>query len=90
MIASIHAFDMATARNLEGVFFDIDDTFTTRGKIPASAFQAVWALKGAGLKVVPITGRPAGWVIRANQVYARLTIINEDFGHLVSEAEEVR
>jgi len=61
MIASIRKMDMETAKNLEGVFFDIDDTFTTHGKIPASAYQALWALKASGLKTVPITGRPAGW-----------------------------
>jgi len=46
---------------IEAVFFDIDDTFTTAGKIRASAFDALWRLQKAGLKVVPITGRPAGW-----------------------------
>jgi len=49
------------AKNLSGVFFDIDDTFTSRGKIEAKAFQALWKAKESGLKMVPITGRPAGW-----------------------------
>ena len=49
------------AKNLLAVIFDIDDTFTTRGKITAAAFQALWQLKEHGLKAVPITGRPAGW-----------------------------
>jgi hypothetical protein len=44
-----------------GLLFDIDDTFSTHGKIHAAAFQALWSLKDAGLKGVPITGRPAGW-----------------------------
>jgi HAD superfamily hydrolase (TIGR01484 family) len=48
-------------KSLLGVFFDIDDTFTTRGKIGPKPFQAIWSLKETGLKVVPITGRPAGW-----------------------------
>ena len=61
MIPSIHTIDTETARNFDGIFFDIDDTFTTRGKIPACAFNALWALKESGLKLVPITGRPAGW-----------------------------
>ena len=54
-------FPPDVAKNLLGVFFDIDDTFTTRGKIGPKPFQAIWSLKEAGLKVVPITGRPAGW-----------------------------
>ena len=57
----IRDFPPEIAGNLGGVFFDIDDTFTTHGKIPPEAFQALWSLKDAGLHVVPITGRPAGW-----------------------------
>jgi len=48
-------------RNLLGVFFDIDDTFSMHGKIRPEAFSALWQLKDAGLLAVPITGRPAGW-----------------------------
>jgi hypothetical protein len=40
---------------------DIDDTLTTEGKLTADSYAALWRLKGAGLVVVPITGRPAGW-----------------------------
>lgn len=47
--------------NLKGVFFDLDDTFTTRGKIPACSFTALWNLRNAGLTVIAVTGRPAGW-----------------------------
>ncbi len=43
------------------VLTDIDDTLTLHGRLPAEAFAALWALKQAGIKVVPITGRPAGW-----------------------------
>ncbi len=57
----VRDFPQEIAENLLGVFFDIDDTFTTHGKIPPEAFQALWSVKNAGLRVVPITGRPAGW-----------------------------
>jgi HAD superfamily hydrolase (TIGR01484 family) len=43
------------------VLTDIDDTLTLHGRLPAEAYAALWALKDAGIKVVPITGRPAGW-----------------------------
>ena len=43
------------------VLMDIDDTLTLRGKLPVSAYSALWKLKQNGLKVIPITGRPAGW-----------------------------
>jgi HAD superfamily hydrolase (TIGR01484 family) len=61
MTPSIEILPESSAKNIIGVFFDIDDTFTTHGKIPAPAFQSLWALKESGLKTVPITGRPAGW-----------------------------
>lgn len=44
-----------------GICFDIDDTFSSRGKITAEAFSALWRLREAGYGLVPVTGRPAGW-----------------------------
>jgi HAD superfamily hydrolase (TIGR01484 family) len=78
MIASISTVDIATASNLEGVLFDIDDTFTTRGKIPPSAYQALWALKAAGLKLVPITGRPAGWCDHIARMWPVDAVVGEN------------
>jgi len=51
----------AEARAVRYVLMDIDDTLTTEGKLPAESYAALWMLKAAGLRVVPITGRPAGW-----------------------------
>jgi len=61
MIPSIQTIPFDVVKNLIGVFFDIDDTLTTSGKIPAVSYGALWNLRDAGLNVVPITGRPAGW-----------------------------
>ena len=46
---------------LLGVFCDIDDTLTWEGRLVPAAFAALDALQRAGLRVVPVTGRPAGW-----------------------------
>ena len=43
------------------LFTDIDDTLTDEGQLKAPAYDALWKLHEAGVKVVPITGRPAGW-----------------------------
>jgi HAD superfamily hydrolase (TIGR01484 family) len=51
----------AQARAVAFVLMDIDDTLTTEGKLGAASYAALWRLKEAGLVVVPITGRPAGW-----------------------------
>lgn len=46
---------------VRAVFTDIDDTLTSDGRLPADAYAALERLHDAGLAVVPITGRPAGW-----------------------------
>ena len=46
---------------IEILFADIDDTMTTDGLIPAETFTALWEARRTGLRVVPVTGRPAGW-----------------------------
>lgn len=47
--------------NIRGVFFDIDDTLTSEGRLTASAYSALARIQAAGLLCVPVTGRPAGW-----------------------------
>ena len=52
---------LAALRDVRAVFTDIDDTLTSDGRLPAEAYAALERLEAAGLAVVPITGRPAGW-----------------------------
>jgi HAD superfamily hydrolase (TIGR01484 family) len=40
---------------------DIDDTLTDEGLLGPEAYEALWRLHGAGIQVIPVTGRPAGW-----------------------------
>ena len=54
-------FTAVQARKITHVLTDIDDTLTIDGRLPACAYQAMEDLSNAGIKVVPITGRPAGW-----------------------------
>jgi HAD superfamily hydrolase (TIGR01484 family) len=49
------------AAGVRYVLMDIDDTITRRGKLLASSFDALWRLHEAGIRVIPVTGRPAGW-----------------------------
>jgi HAD superfamily hydrolase (TIGR01484 family) len=78
MIAPFSSIDTEAARSLEGIFFDIDDTFTLHGKIPAPAFQALWDLREAGLKLVPITGRPAGWCDHIARMWPVEAVVGEN------------
>jgi HAD superfamily hydrolase (TIGR01484 family) len=43
------------------LFTDIDDTLTTHGRLPPESYEALWKLQRIGLRIVPLTGRPAGW-----------------------------
>lgn len=60
-MAPISELSDEVCRNLVGVMTDIDDTVTTDGQLPADAYAMLERLTEAGLLVVPITGRPAGW-----------------------------
>lgn len=51
----------AILAGIRGVFTDIDDTVSSDGRLTADAYGALEALKKAGLRVIPVTGRPAGW-----------------------------
>ncbi|MBL8379486.1 MAG: HAD-IIB family hydrolase [Burkholderiales bacterium] len=46
---------------VKGVFTDVDDTLTTQGRLTAEALTALESLIARGLRVVPVTGGPAGW-----------------------------
>src|SRR6478609_6593746 len=50
-----------TLAAVRGILTDIDDTVSTEGTLTGEAYAALEALKKAGLLVVPVTGRPAGW-----------------------------
>lgn len=54
-------FPAAQKKQIGYVLTDIDDTLTHHGRLPSVVFTAMEALRKAGRRVVPITGRPAGW-----------------------------
>jgi HAD superfamily hydrolase (TIGR01484 family) len=53
--------DLHCARDLLGVAFDVDDTLTRDGRVEEPAFQALWRLRAAGLRLLAVTGRPLGF-----------------------------
>ena len=58
---SLSELGAEAARGIRYVLTDIDDTLTEDGKLSAEAYGALWKLHEAGLSVIPVTGRPAGW-----------------------------
>lgn len=46
---------------VEAVFTDVDGTLTTRGKLASTTLKAIEWLQAHHVKVVLVSGRPAGW-----------------------------
>ncbi len=61
MMLPFEQFPRELKKKIRYVLTDIDDTLTTGGRIPAESFSAMERLKEKGIRVAPITGRPAGW-----------------------------
>jgi HAD superfamily hydrolase (TIGR01484 family) len=57
----ISEISLDEAHGVKYVLMDIDDTLTRDGKLLAASYSALWKLNEASLKVIPVTGRPAGW-----------------------------
>jgi len=63
---------------LQGVLTDIDDTLSTHGRISAQAYAAMAALHDAGLLVIPVTGRPAGWCDHIARMWPVAAVVGEN------------
>ncbi len=71
-------FPIEACRRIRGVFCDIDDTLTTGGRLTADAYAAMERLERAGLQVVPITGRPAGWCDHIARMWPVAAVVGEN------------
>lgn len=68
----------AVATGAHTVFSDIDDTLTTGGRLTPPAYAAMDALQRAGLRVILITGRPAGWCDHIGRMWPVDGVIGEN------------
>lgn len=59
---------------------DIDDTLTTDGQILPEAYAALFKLVAAGIHVIPITGRPAGWCEMIARFWPVAGVVGENGG----------
>ena len=69
-----------TCRGLDGVLCDIDDTLTWEGRLVPAAFMALQRLREAGLRVIPVTGRPGGWVDQIARMWPVDGVVGENGG----------
>ena len=74
----LSALPVPVRRAIRGVFTDIDDTLSTHGRITAEAYAAMERLRSAGLLVVPITGRPAGWCDHIARMWPVDAVVGEN------------
>ena len=78
---SVISVDQMPARVLGAlayVLFDIDDTLTLDGRLPAISYQALEDLSLAGLNTVAVTGRPGGWCDHIARMWPVDAVVGEN------------
>ena len=80
------AMPVAVRRAVRAVLLDIDDTLTSDGRLTSAAYDALERLAAAGLRVVPVTGRPAGWC----DMIARFWPVDAVVGEMVGDDRHQR
>jgi len=78
MPAPIETFQPPT--NLVGICCDIDDTLTIDGRLTPGVLDIMHAAQQSGLAVVPVTGRPAGWVDHIARAWPVDGVVGENGG----------
>jgi HAD superfamily hydrolase (TIGR01484 family) len=71
-------FPLEDRCRVRGVLTDIDDTLTTDGRLTAAAYAAMEGLRAAGLLVIPVTGRPAGWCDHIARMWPVDAVVGEN------------
>ena len=77
-------------RAVRGVLSDIDETISTAGRITAEAYVAMERLRAAGLLVIPITGRPAGWCDHIARMWPVDAVVGENGGVYMIHDDRLR
>ncbi len=74
----ISQIPVALCQNLKYIFTDIDDTLTLDGKLLPESYAALWKAKDSGIAVVPVSGRPAGWIDHIARMWPVTAAIGEN------------
>jgi HAD superfamily hydrolase (TIGR01484 family) len=70
--------DALDPRGIQALLLDIDETLTTHGRLTAQAYSALERLHDAGVRVVPVTGRPAGWCDHIARMWPVDAVVGEN------------
>jgi hypothetical protein len=78
MLKPFQQFPANIKKSVRYVFTDIDDTLTLGGRLPSAALTAMERLEAAGMRVIPITGRPAGWCDHIARMWPVAAVVGEN------------
>ena len=78
LMRNIDEIPAATRKNIRWLLTDIDDTVTTDGKLPAASLAAMEHAKSAGIHVLAVTGRPAGWCDHIARMWPVDAVVGEN------------
>ncbi len=71
-------FPAQSKTQIRYVLTDIDDTLTVNGRLPAVVFIAMERLQAAQIRIIPITGRPAGWCDHIARMWPVDSLVGEN------------
>lgn len=71
-------FSLESRADIGFLLFDIDETLTTHGQLTAEAYAALGRAKAAGLVLIPVTGRPAGWCDHIARMWPVDAVVGEN------------
>jgi hypothetical protein len=71
-------FPLHLKKSIRYVLTDIDDTLTLNGLLPSAALASMERLRDAGLAVIPVTGRPAGWCDHIARMWPVAAVVGEN------------
>ncbi len=74
----INAIPPQQLQRIKYLLTDIDDTLTEAGLLPSSSLLAIERLDRAGIGVIPITGRPAGWCDHIARMWPVRGVVGEN------------
>lgn len=78
MMRPLAEFPAGERAAIRFVLADIDDTMTSDGLLPSASLAAMEALSRAGLRIVPVTGRPAGWCDHIARMWPVDAVVGEN------------
>jgi len=77
-IADLASVELSVFARVHTVLTDIDDTLTSEGRLTSHAYAALERLDAAGFRVIPLTGRPAGWCDLIARLWPVAAVVGEN------------